>query len=154
MKPVHQTLFGGPDGPLDEIGNCFPACLASLLEVDLAQVPHVYQLHADNNDAHVATCRFLSSHGFAFFCFDWGPWVHVAIPPGALVMISGKSPRGDFQHVVLGELTGDDWRLVHDPHPSGDGIVGGPAFIEMLVPILRAPANDNDSPTAPGGPAP
>jgi len=38
------------------------------------------------------------------------------------VMASGQSPRGDFGHAVVWGRNG----LVHDPHPSGDGLAGDP----------------------------
>ncbi len=34
MKPVDQTTFGHPGG------NCFSACVASLLEMSVDQVPY------------------------------------------------------------------------------------------------------------------
>lgn len=39
MRPVDQTKFGGETAPPDEHGNCFAACIASLLEVPLDAVP-------------------------------------------------------------------------------------------------------------------
>lgn len=36
MKPVKQTKSGGKSAPLAERGDCFDACLASVLETDLA----------------------------------------------------------------------------------------------------------------------
>jgi hypothetical protein len=34
VKPVDQTTFGAPGG------NCFSACVASLLEIPLSEVPY------------------------------------------------------------------------------------------------------------------
>lgn len=34
LKPVYQTIFGKTNG------NCFAACIASILEMDLEDVPH------------------------------------------------------------------------------------------------------------------
>lgn len=39
MKPVTQTRRGGPNVPPEERGDCFDACLASILEVDIGEVP-------------------------------------------------------------------------------------------------------------------
>jgi hypothetical protein len=33
-----QTKIGGPDAPLEDRGDCFAACIASVLEVPLAEV--------------------------------------------------------------------------------------------------------------------
>lgn len=38
---VHQTRFGGPDKPPEERGNCFGACLATILEVPIEELPAV-----------------------------------------------------------------------------------------------------------------
>ena len=38
MKPVDQTRFGSPDG------NCFAACVASLLEIPLEEAPNLMNL--------------------------------------------------------------------------------------------------------------
>lgn len=40
MKPVLQTIFGRDNG------NCFNACLASVLEIELSSIP--YFMHDDN----------------------------------------------------------------------------------------------------------
>lgn len=39
MRPVTQSKRGGPNERPEERGDCFTACLASILEVDLADVP-------------------------------------------------------------------------------------------------------------------
>ena len=39
MKPVYQTRFGGSDAPEAEQGNCMAACLASIFEVSLDEIP-------------------------------------------------------------------------------------------------------------------
>ncbi|MCH6575571.1 MAG: hypothetical protein IH795_10285, partial [Bacteroidetes bacterium] len=36
--PVNQTKFGGSDAPIEEQGDCFRACLASILELALDEV--------------------------------------------------------------------------------------------------------------------
>lgn len=137
MKLVTQTLFGGPDGAVEEIGNCYPACLASLLDLDLASVPHFFQLHADAEAALDETLRFLRRHGYTTMSFDWAPWLN-RYAPGTLAIFSGQSPRGDWKHAVVGEITADGWRLAHDPHPSRAGIVGDPDSVELLIKLLPA----------------
>jgi len=39
MKPVFQTRFGGSDSLAEEQGNCLAACLASIFELTLDEVP-------------------------------------------------------------------------------------------------------------------
>ncbi|TAM72340.1 hypothetical protein EPN44_16120 [bacterium] len=139
MKKVHQTLFGRPDGPNAEIGNCYPACVASLLGLDLDQVPHFHQLHDDAEGALDEILAFLHGQGYSCLRYEWAPWVNRYLP-GALAIFGGKSPRGDWSHAVVGQVTADGWRLVHDPHPSGAGILGDPVDVEVLFPLMRAEA--------------
>jgi len=140
MKPVHQTLFGSPDSTPDEVGNCYPACIATLLELPLADVPHVYALHPKDDDAACyAMLEWLQARRFTSMSFSWAPWVHRYLL-GAPCIVTGKSPRGDFMHAVVGEVTAEGWKLLHDPHPSGAGIISEPTTVEVLVPYLRSAA--------------
>ena len=137
MIPVDQTIFDPPTG------NCFAACVASLMERPLWTVPNFVVR--------------LSTH--KVFGKDWyekfGDWVcgegwavvtvHAPIdvgfgfraPKGTLSIATGLSPRaGDFpdypnmQHCVVQDaVTGT---IVHDPHPSGAGIIGDPSCWEIL----------------------
>lgn len=43
MVGVKQTKAGGPDAPAGLRGNCFGACIASVLEVGMDQVPDLPQ---------------------------------------------------------------------------------------------------------------
>ncbi len=42
MRRVYQTRFAGPNVPPEDQGNCFAACFASILEVDLADVDFLF----------------------------------------------------------------------------------------------------------------
>ena len=140
MKPVLQTLFGGPDGPIDQIGNCFAACLATLLDLDLVDVPHFVQIHRDDNERNAAMLKWLTARGFSLICYEYAPWVHQYFGVGAQVILGGKSPRGDWNHAVVGEIRAEGWRLLHDPHPSRDGLDGEPTHVDLLIPLLLARA--------------
>lgn len=107
MKPVDQTLFRGEG----EHGNCVPACIASILELPLDQVPH-----------------FAASHG-TYFMMNMRQWFEdqgmglgwtQRYIGGVHTIGTGKSPRGDFQHSVV--YFGR--KVVHDPHPSRAGLNG------------------------------
>lgn len=59
---------------------------------------------------------------------------------GQICIMTGKSPRGDYNHAVVGELQGDDKRIlfetIHDPHPDQSGIVDGKAkLVGFFIPI-------------------
>ena len=112
MKPVDQTVFTVPGG------NCFSACVATLLELPLDRVPY-FMGDFDEPDGvwWERFARWLAPHGFYplnFGCPPNGDWY----PRGEYILSAG-SPRGDFDHSVV--AIGRE--IVHDPHPSRAGLV-------------------------------
>lgn len=106
MKPVYQTQFGA------NAGNCFQACIASILEMPLKNVPH-FMLE---RDWITAFDSFLARFGLVSVTLDADQvsgW-----KPTGFHLIGGKSPRGKFWHNVVGH----NGEIVHDPHPSNDGL--------------------------------
>lgn len=118
MRPIDQTIYGdGEEGR--PVGNCFQACVASMLELPLDEVPHFAQDSGD--DWYDDTRNFVREHsGMDFGCFVPGFPHHTQ--PDQYVIGSGPSPRGDFLHAVI--LDGITGGLVHDPHFSRDGLAG------------------------------
>jgi hypothetical protein len=112
MKPIDQTTFGKGDG------NCMAACVASVLEIPLEEIPDI---RGDRQYAVLAV--WLASRGLGMLSLGFdkplptdckGAW-----PWGTgFTIMGGKSPRGDFEHAVIGH----HGRMVHDPHPSRAGI--------------------------------
>lgn len=108
MKPVDQTRFGVGEG------NCFSACVASLLEIDLDDVP--FFMGADNWDE--ALLEWCDGRGVVV---DFS--TEFPAPEGACCIVGGRSPRhSETGHAVIMR----DGALVHDPHPSRTGIDGDP----------------------------
>ena len=122
MKPVDQTTFGAPGG------NCFSACVASLLEIPISEVPYFM---GDEKDWGV-------KDWFQDFLAWLRPrgWWAIPIPlrngwkPEGLCILSGKSPRGDFDHSVVAR----GLEMIHDPHPSRAGLDSHKDVV-VLVPI-------------------
>lgn len=114
MKPVTQTIFYDPDREAPR-GNCWQAALASVLELPIDEVPHFVDLD-ERGGAEVDwwndSIQWLHERGYSIHLFDKYP------DTDDYVLVSGKSPRGDFYHVVIYK----DGKMVHDPHPSGAGI--------------------------------
>lgn len=114
MKPVHQTSF-------DELGNCYAACIASILELPIESVPNFCE---DKKGWTFATQAWLRERGLGIVNFRVLPesiaegFEFGVISQHAYYIVSGKSPRG-YTHAVVG-LGGE---IVHDPHPDGGGIV-------------------------------
>lgn len=143
MTRVMQTTFGGGDDPeLDNRGDCFPACLASLLGLDSADgIPRWYGADT-TGDAEAnwwAIVRWLQARGLSILAWEWPANDHmVRTLAGAVVIVSGVSPRfRDGLHAVLGQVRADGTlKLLHDPHPSGDFIVGEASMVELVFPMV------------------
>lgn len=124
MTPVDQTRFYDPTAPVEEQrGNCLQAVIASLLDLPLDAVPHFVQDHVDSDgckDWWDSLVEFVRSHG-------WNPYAAVPVSdyPDQHLFVSGPSPRGvgddGLWHVVI-YRSGE---MVHDPHPSREGLRGG-----------------------------
>lgn len=141
MTPVMRSIPHDPSNGL--YGDCHRACIASLLDLPLEEVPHFAH---DNPSGEVFWDRqsvFLDSHGLA--------GVNVAFVegttrehlrrycrtncPGVYCILGGTSPLGVDHSVVA--CDGD---VVHDPsgHPPEEAIVGpcgdGVYWLTFFVP--------------------
>ena len=126
MLPVFQSRFGPPDVSLEEQGDCFTACLCSLLHVPLDVAPRV-DLTGDL--WWPAMLDFVARHNYALLRLQ--PEWERAMGPETHYIASGKSPRGDFLHSVV-KRGGE---LAHDPHPDGGGIEN---LVDIIVLVRRS----------------
>lgn len=132
MKPVFQTQFVG-DATSDECGNCLAACVASILELDLEDVPNFAAITEPDKDAWWRALQgFVTERGFFLYPLD----PELGAPEDTYTIAVGKSPRGDFNHCAVAFGT----QVVHDPNPHQDG----PAFDgyakELYLFVARDPA--------------
>lgn len=143
MKPVFQEL-------IDEgRGDCFSACLASLLEIPLEAVPKFRRDNPAPNDMMKDARKWLNEN------FDLsivtiqmekelltGDDLRlIGATPGTPVLAGGKSPNLEgCQHCVVGEIDehGLNFVMTHDPNPSGKGLVGKPMHLYLIVPMNLA----------------
>lgn len=137
MKPVFQDKFGMLDDA--DMGNCWPACLASMLECELNEVPHFHFLYPNIEESQAKMLEFLNTRGFGHLYFSWEDaaslWRAVQ---GGLVIFTGVSPRfPDCHHVLIGQITPNGWRTVHDPHPQGGDFIGTPTGVHLVFPLVR-----------------
>lgn len=134
MKPVDQTIF-------NRGGNCFAACLASLLECTLADVKGISEIYVagavaydrtPDNDSIWSNCWSEVSHMIVKKFNQWPAVVFHKAPRG-YALHGGRSPRGDYGHFVVVL----DGQMVHDPHPDRTGLVpGGKEDWLILVPLV------------------
>jgi hypothetical protein len=126
MKPVMQTKFTDPEQTVH--GNCQAACVASLLDLPLSAVPAFEDM---GDEWFGVLYEFLRKHGYDYAGTKYtGPshnqfWWEFLLEssPGidGYFIVGGKSPRAWVTrgHAVIYK----DGVLVHDPHPSGAGLL-------------------------------
>ena len=113
MKTVDQTIFVG-DAEGRE-GNCFQACVASLFGLTLDCVPH-FVTHGD--DWWTLFERWCEErYGFKpvyLLSQEKSAWADNVVN-----IAMGTTSRGNDIHACIYENND----LIHDPHPSRDGLV-------------------------------
>jgi hypothetical protein len=156
MFPVTQTLFGR------EEGNCLAACVASILEFDLADVPNFCANQSDGSWLR-KLADWLAEEGMcavhASFV-DGDPGV-VPAPEDLATMRAWMNLRRIGFAIVNGYTTRGlshstvwfEGELVHDPHPSKDPLIN---VVDMIViahrdlRVVMPPLNHgNSGPMAP-----
>ncbi len=143
MKPVYQTINCVPP---NGVGNCLQACVASIFELPLDDVPH-FMLDAETNGGNAEWFASLALwcriRGFepvligARDCEEGGPGASTFSGRGYFIA-SGKSPRYDGLHSVVYH----NWQCVHDPAGQLDqypnGFVGDPVDFIVFAPLNPA----------------
>ncbi len=136
MKTFHQTKLGRGEKHGEEFGNCFSTAVGCILEIHPDELPNF----CAEEDWRAATNLYLKSRGLFY--------LDVAIPGDMRAehlfefagyhVISGEGPRG-CRHSVVGYKG----KMVHDPHPSGEGLKTEEEF-GFLIPVdplnLKGPA--------------
>lgn len=125
LAEQHQAHLDA-NGPT--VGDCWRTAIACLLEVPRDGVPHWMEIYKNEPES-------------VGWWYDTVAFVEAARPGWTLaltrpviwpiylqrtemtqrVLLTGKSPRGDWLHVVLADsVTGE---VVWDPHPTGGGVL-------------------------------
>jgi hypothetical protein len=126
MIPVFQTITG-------PLGNCFAACVASMLEKPIEDVAHLFptpgmEAQPDGVGENVELwCQHmqegLKRFGLCMVEIPWQRhWPASGLPDGSLHILGCRSGRG-IGHAVIGRVAYDgremSFTLAHDPHPEG-----------------------------------
>mgnify|MGYP006450460919 CR=1 FL=1 len=104
MMPVYQTVLEPPHG------NCLQACIASLFELPLEDVPNFM---AYGSGWRTKYRKFLKTFGLKSLLYS----SREAQSLNGYHLVIGGSPRGDFLHAVVGL----DGEIIHDPYPDWVG---------------------------------
>jgi hypothetical protein len=129
VTPHRQTILADPtrgDGhdASGVAGDCWRTAIACLTDEQPSSVPHFVE--EGEEGWWDATQAWVKARGDDLIYLplpipeDWLPWWHQQREVVEHILLGGPSPRGKFGHVVVGT---PDLETVHDPHPSGAGIL-------------------------------
>lgn len=110
MKPVHQTILKPP------YGNCLQAAVASILELDLQDVPNFARFMDFENPDNHSWWNFYETWLSQYSLQPLGVLIDDGWKPRGWHLIIGDSPRGDYEHAIVGY----DCEPKHDPYPGGN----------------------------------
>lgn len=125
MKPVKQRNRHDPENGI--WGDCHRAAVASLLEMEIDDVPHFCDKGISAEDFNRFEREWFLSRGlFPIYC----PYpaenklsdilnAIEAISPGIIFLLGGESQNGCNHTVVAGR-----GRILHDPSQDDSGIIG------------------------------
>lgn len=109
---VYQTLTG-------EEGDCWPACLASLLAVPLESIPNFCTVYGKR--WFEESCLWLAkNHNMGIL--EVASVSDLQVDGNALVIGVGESTRARF-HAVIFCINKNGSSLAHDPYEKGLGII-------------------------------
>ena len=139
MIPVTQTkvVVFNSQGAAVQRGNCYAACIASILELPITEVPNIETLYAmDGTFYYEVLCKWLAHLGYEmttdgrFGCFhgDRTKDCFIEELQNQYYIVSGKSPRG-IQHACIYK----NGKMIHDPHPTREGLVTEEHFESITV---------------------
>jgi hypothetical protein len=121
LIPVDMTTKHEPP---NSIGDCFPCCIASILELPRESVPHVYEGDGwTDTSGKVGMARlqaWLATLGLHYLEFElpsenYESWTAGF---GAHYVVSGIGGRG-VRHCTVGF----QGKMVHDPHVDRTGVL-------------------------------
>lgn len=127
MKKTYQTLFGNLKG------NCFTACISTILEIPIESIPHFCK--GGNDNWYADFLWWLETVGYSNIELLAEHYEHWSPSEGLQCYLSGKSPRGNFDHVVVGRYENGEYKIIFDPHPDNTGLDGPLKNVGFFVPL-------------------
>lgn len=133
MIPIKQTKVAikNSRGETVQSGNCYAAVIASMLEIPITEVPNVevffpisktYWIEVMDEYLRLRGCELVTDTRFKVFHIEnfptpeWAGWFMEL--QDKYYFVSGDSLRG-VKHICIFK----NGVLVHDPHPSNDGLL-------------------------------
>ena len=128
MIPIDQKILHDPEKEL--IGDCMKACVASVFEIPMNQIPHFASFN--NRGCAFEYVKFLGQHGYGIYAVHPDKdGEHPKIFPGECeyYFVIGPSPR--FKGATH-QCIGHKGKIIHDPHPDKTGL-NEIKYFEILV---------------------
>jgi len=140
MIKIFQTRFGGLDKPTNEQGNCFQACIASILEIPLKEAfdctpygPSEKGTPVEKDSWYVDFNKWLAERGLASIyleCSRVVPAVTQILGYHLAEVKSTTLKNGESHCVVI-----HNGNLVHDPNPNSKANLDYVFGVYLIVPL-------------------
>ena len=125
MKPVYQIVFD------DGLGDCFRACIASIFEFPIKNIPNFWEQTQDVDEFWQLINDWTVEHkGLRCLSVEFRKR-DVHLTDGILCIAIGfRAPNNKVAHAVV-------WKdgLVHDPHPANTGLCNKPRDFALFIPL-------------------
>lgn len=132
MFEVYQDRFGGDDAPIDKQGNCFQACVATILQMPLEEA---FDCCSYPDDMWFDEFnKWLKQYGLGCIFVEHSmekPIPHTEFIGLYMVQCQSETLYQGNHHVVVAS----DGEFLHDPHPLANGQLGDCRGIYIFVPL-------------------
>lgn len=112
MRQVYQNDFSPAKG------NALQAAVASIFDLSLDEVPNFIQ-SPDGYESAIKTFYKQREPDGQCIKIVFTKDIIQNVYLDRICILRGKSPRGDFGHVVVARYTKGSFEMIHDPHPDG-----------------------------------
>lgn len=125
MKPVKQTIFD------DTHGDCFRACVASIFEFPIEEMPNFWENTQDTKKFWKLNDKWMRENfGYRCISFEFQD-DDIHLIDDILCVACAKSPRSNAVDHAVVWLNG----ILHDPHPSHSGLSEEPNTFTIFIPL-------------------
>lgn len=124
-----QKILSDPENNI--VGDCYRACLASLIPVPYDNIPHFAELYSHDMFREAREWLIDNYHIYTLDIYLNDSQIDMFIIPESNCLIFGKSPRNG-RHAVIGKVNGWGIEIIHDPHPSRAGLLAGTRQLQFF----------------------
>ena len=134
MFKVDQTHFSGKDAPLEEQGNCFQACVATVLQIPLEEAFDIRGVQ-DEGDWVGEFNEWLKQYGLGciyIFSSEENPIKTTEFKGLCIAECMSETLYQGERHVVVMH---NHFEVLHDPNPNAKGRIGNFQGVYIFVPL-------------------